>query len=64
VLVPEHHNNYVIASNHQDDPEKNGDDVLALAPHNNYVIASAAWQSRTVQVRHTKFAIASFLAMT
>ena len=41
----------VITSNHQDNPGKNGDDVLALGAHNSHVIASAAWQSRTVQVR-------------
>jgi hypothetical protein len=34
-------------------PWNNKDDVLALEHHNNHVIASAAWQSRTVQVRST-----------
>jgi hypothetical protein len=35
--------------------------MLALEPHNNHVIASAARQSRTLQVNPVYFAIASYL---
>jgi len=39
-----------------------GDERSTLEPHNNYVIASAARQSRTVQVRLLLFVIASCFA--
>jgi hypothetical protein len=39
-----------IASTHQDDPKRNGDDLSALEHNNNHVVAGAAWQSRTMHV--------------